>query len=735
MRFIVTVVCYVFVFASSAQSEYIDSLKQALTKPVKNDTMRAFQYNELAWSYLDLNIQKAGDYQQKGYSLSKKINYLNGVADAMNTKGIILRIENKPKEAIKLYNQVIEIRKKQHNESKLIGAYSNLGSVYFESGDNAHALKFYEKAFELSVKLKEEDNQLVLLTNLGVAYKASGLFKQALETFNKGVELNKKLKDEVQEVQLYVNIATVYDERKMYKNAIESNEYAYRLVKNQHNTRMEGVVLYNLAMQYRNVGQYDKAKKCIQQLTIIEKELNEQEFSCGFSELKANFYAELKRYDEALKEINRAFLLSDSITDPVMHTSILLAKAEILAEQGKEAQSLHWAMRGLSMAQSLEDPIQLSKAYVTLYTICKAKGDFKTALEYLEKSNELMQETTLNQVNDQIATLNSLNDLDRKEKDLEIAKQRNEKIESENQRKGALIVGGSIIGFLALILLFLSYRANRAKRKANALLHVQNVEISEQKGLIEEKQKEILDSIHYAKRIQNTLLATEEEIHDNLSEAFIYFQPKDIVSGDFYWCAQRDNLFYLAVCDSTGHGVPGAFMSLLNISFLNEAVNEKGIRATNDILNHVRQRLIANISQDGAQDGMDGVLFCFNKETKELTYSAAYNAPVVVRNGETISFSADKMPIGKGEKSESFTEYAIELQPGDMVYAFSDGFGDQFGGDRGKKFKVKQLVDLFAQVSVHSCNSQYNYLKNVFEDWKGDLEQVDDVTVLGIRFI
>lgn len=735
MRFVLTVVCSLLTCVSFAQTEYIDSIKHALTKPVKTDTMRAFQYNELAWSYLDLNIQKAAEYQKKGYNLSKKIGYLNGVADAMNTKGIILRIENKPEEAIKLYNEVIEIRKKQGNQSRLIGAYSNLGSVYFESGDNAHALKFYEKAFELSVKLKEEDKQLILLTNLGVAYKSSGLFKQALETFNKGVELNRKIKDEAQEVQLYVNIATVYDERRLYNKAIESNEYAYRLLKTQHNTRMEGVVLYNLTTQYRNIGQYDKAKKCIQELTIIEKKLNEQEFSCGFSELKANFYAELKRYDEALKEINRAYLLSDSITDPVMHASILLAKAEILSGKGEVAKGLHWAMRGLELTEVLDDPIQLSKAYATLYEVYKAKGDFKTALDYFEKSNELIQKTTLNQVDDQIATLNSLNDLDRKEKDLEIAKQRNEKIESENERKGALIVGGSITGILTLILLVLSYRANREKRKANALLHVQNEEISEQKGLIEEKQKEILDSIHYAKRIQNTLLATEEDIRENLKETFIYFQPKDIVSGDFYWCAQRDNLFYLAVCDSTGHGVPGAFMSLLNISFLNEAINEKNIRATNDILNHVRQRLIANISQDGAQDGMDGVLFCFDRETNELTYSAAYNAPVVIRNGEIHSFKADKMPIGKGEKFDSFSEYTIDLQPGDTVYAFSDGFGDQFGGERGKKFKVKQLVDLFAEVSVHPCDVQYEQLKAVFENWKGNLEQVDDVTVLGIRFV
>lgn len=721
-------------FSVFSQTDYIDSLKNALNKSVSNDTMRAFQYNELAWSFIDFNIQKAAYYQQKGFNLSKKIGYDNGTVDAMNTKGIILRIENKPGEAIKLYNEIIAIRKKQKNYLKLIGAYSNLGSVYYESGNNAYALKFYEKAFKLSVQLNQEDQELILLCNLGVAYKSSRLYKQALETFKRGIDLNKKIKNDEQEAQLYLNIATVYDARKLYAEGIKSNEYAYSLLHKQKNTRLEGVVLYNLMSQYRQLKEFDKVKKCIRLLTAISKELKEKEFDCSFAELKANYYVQIQRYKEAMKEVNVAYALVDSIADPVTFTDILLTKADVLMCTGKHELALQWANKALRHVESLEDPVLLSQVYATLSDIYKRKNEFEKALKYFELSNELMQKTTLDEVDDQIATLNSLNELDRREKDLEIAKQKNDKIEVENKRKGALIIGGSVIGLLILVLLFLSYRANGAKKKANQLLHTQKDEISEKKQLIEEKQKEILDSIHYAKRIQTTLLAKEQEIYSNVPDGFIYFQPKDIVSGDFYWCAEKDNLFYLAVCDSTGHGVPGAFMSLLNISFLNEAVNEKNILSPKDILNHVRSRLISNISQDGAQDGMDGVLFCFNKQTGELTYSAAYNAPVVLRKGEIIQFAADKMPIGKGEYEHSFSEHSITLETGDIVYAYTDGYADQFGGERGKKFKLKQLLETFTAIGNLNCEEQLYQLKQTFENWKGEQEQIDDVTVVGIRF-
>ena len=281
-----------------------------------------------------------------------------------------------------------------------------------------------------------------------------------------------------------------------------------------------------------------------------------------------------------------------------------------------------------------------------------------------------------------------------------------------------------------------------AARRNEQLVREQNVvlaqrvkertyELEEQKKIVEEKNKEILDSINYAKRIQYALLAHDDLLQSNLPEHFVFFRPKDIVSGDFYWAADKGDRFYLAVCDSTGHGVPGAFMSLLNISYLNEAVIEKNIAAPGKVLDHVRQRLIT--SQGGGQDGMDGILLMLEKGATEVIYAAAHNPLLKVSDGVAITFEADKMPIGKGEKTVPFKEREIALKKGDMLYLYTDGYADQFGGPAGKKFKYRKLDELLTKISTLRMNEQKEILERTFLDWKADLEQVDDVCIVGIR--
>ncbi len=267
-------------------------------------------------------------------------------------------------------------------------------------------------------------------------------------------------------------------------------------------------------------------------------------------------------------------------------------------------------------------------------------------------------------------------------------------------------------------------------------------EVMKQKDLLEEKQKEIVDSIHYARRIQTTILPGNEYLGKNLPDFFVLFKPQSIVSGDFYWATRvvkkvDDKVvgerFYLAVCDSTGHGVPGAFMSILNISFLNEAINEKQIEAPNEILDYVRKRLIKNLSHEGGQDGMDGTVICFDKMKNTITYASAHNAPIMVRDKSIIELKADKMPIGKGIITDPFTLHEIDHKKGDTIYFYTDGFADQFGGPKGKKFKYKTLNALLVENSELPLNKQAEMLLNAFTDWKGQLEQIDDVCVFAVR--
>lgn len=286
-------------------------------------------------------------------------------------------------------------------------------------------------------------------------------------------------------------------------------------------------------------------------------------------------------------------------------------------------------------------------------------------------------------------------------------------------------------------------------------VEARTLEVVNQKNIIETKQIEIIDSINYAKRIQYALLAGPDLLKQNLGEYFILYKPKDIVSGDFYWATKtvsslrfdvsgsdgnkkqetkNKEFFYLAVCDSTGHGVPGAFMSLLNISFLNEAITEKNILDPGEVLNYVREKLIAHFSDESSMDGMDRTLICLNRAERKLIYSSANNKPVLIRNGAIRELIADKMPIGKGVKNDLFNTYEIELQKGDIMYFYTDGFADQFGGIKGKKFKYKQLNEVLLKIAVESMDEQQKILESTYERWRGNLEQVDDVLLLGFRF-
>jgi predicted ATPase/GAF domain-containing protein/tRNA A-37 threonylcarbamoyl transferase component Bud32 len=272
-------------------------------------------------------------------------------------------------------------------------------------------------------------------------------------------------------------------------------------------------------------------------------------------------------------------------------------------------------------------------------------------------------------------------------------------------------------------------------------------EIVEQKKVIEEKQKEIIDSINYAKRIQFALLASDNLLKNNLPEHFVMFKPKDVVSGDFYWGAsvkttspegQSKEEFIYVTADCTGHGVPGAFMSLLNISKLSQCINENKITQPDLILNNVRNEIIGVLNAEGSaeesKDGMDAVVCKLDIKNKQLEYAAANNSFYIIRDNKIVNHSADKMPVGKFEDDlKPFTYHKVQLQEGDVIYTFTDGYADQFGGPKGKKFKYKQLEEILLACHKEPMQKQSDILSQRFDNWKGSGEQVDDVLIIGVR--
>jgi len=250
----------------------------------------------------------------------------------------------------------------------------------------------------------------------------------------------------------------------------------------------------------------------------------------------------------------------------------------------------------------------------------------------------------------------------------------------------------------------------------------------------------ITDSIHYAKRIQNAILPPDEFVHANLPESFVLYKPKDIVSGDFYWMNKEDNRVMMAAVDCTGHGVPGAFMSIVGNHQLNYSVNVEGARIASDILDRLNEGVTKSLHQqkDGSsvKDGMDVALISINKDKMELDFAGAFNQLYLVRDNKIEIFKGDKFPIGAfiGEKLQKFTNHTIKLKAGDTIYIFSDGYADQFGGEKGKKFKYKQFQDLLLKVQTKGMNEQKKILDKAINEWMGELEQVDDILVIGVRF-
>ena len=309
---------------------------------------------------------------------------------------------------------------------------------------------------------------------------------------------------------------------------------------------------------------------------------------------------------------------------------------------------------------------------------------------------------------------------------------------SSIQETRMLILGGFILILFFTLIITANYRQIR---KGNLKLKEKNIEVEfqksqaeEQKQIVEEKNKEITDSIQYAKRIQNAILPRIKVVKECIKESFILYKPKDIVAGDFYWLEQKNGYVLFAVADCTGHGVPGAMVSVVCNNALNRAVREYGITDPGKILDKAREIVVQEFekSDEDVKDGMD-IALCSLKEN-QLQYAGAHNPLWLIRNGNLIETKADKQPIGKFSNAISFTTHNIQLQKGDNIYIFSDGYADQFGGDKGKKFKTKALKELIIKIHDKPMEEQRFDLENVFENWKKDLHQLDDVCIIGVKY-
>ena len=330
------------------------------------------------------------------------------------------------------------------------------------------------------------------------------------------------------------------------------------------------------------------------------------------------------------------------------------------------------------------------------------------------------------------------------ESQTKIAQQKSD-LEQE-QLRGYFLYGG-----VALLLVFgvFMYNRFRVTQRQKSIIEEQKKEVDKQKELIEESHKEITDSIVYAKRIQSAILPPASAIKEHLKDAFILYMPKDVVAGDFYWLESitndsdskgQKNEVLFAAADCTGHGVPGAMVSVICNNALNRSVREFGLRDPGEILNNARKMVVQEFekSEEDVKDGMDIAIVSLKLDNSaalggQLEYAGANNPLWIIRNNEILETKADKQPIGKYVDPKPYTTHKVELMKGDVIYIFTDGYADQFGGERGKKFKSKAFKELLLEIHQLEMEEQKVSLEKAFINWRGKIEQIDDVCVIGVR--
>ncbi len=372
-------------------------------------------------------------------------------------------------------------------------------------------------------------------------------------------------------------------------------------------------------------------------------------------------------------------------------------------------------------------------------------AEYQALIDIINSGNKDLNTALFSQISD----LNSKYDAIKKQEEITKLQNENEKgmkllnaKDSELSNSKQAIVYFALIIIVFLILVFFVIRSNYLRKQVNKVLlqqkeiiESQKFEVESQKHLVEEKQKEIIDSISYAKRLQEAILPSQAFINKYIPNNFIWYKPKDIVAGDFYWAEELNDLFFIAVADSTGHGVPGAMVSVVCCNALNRSLKEFNLTDTGQILDKTRTLVLETFekSTNEVNDGMDISLLCIDKKNNNIFWSGANNPLWYIQNNELKEIKANKQPIGKTEYPKPFTTHSIDYQENTTFYLFTDGFADQFGGPNGKKFKYKQFSDLLIKHTSLSQNEQVVMIDDVFTAWKGNLEQVDDVCVIGIK--
>ena len=742
-----------FAFSQAQQDRVIDSLHNKYTLS-KSDTNRVSILNQIsnycissnnyesAHKYIQLSIKNNKDLLASKKDANNEYFYKKALANAYNNSGRAFMNTGDNKRAMEEYQISLKLRLDIDDKKGIGNSLNNIALIYNGQGNFEKSLEYHQKALVVRQKNNDKHGIAMSLNNLGTIYKMHGDYEKSLKSHLESLAIKEEIGDKAGILMSLNNIGLVYEIQGDTVAAL--NNYMKYLKGSEEMGDLKAV-----SRAYNNIGNIYMYKKDFEKAYEYQMNALKIKIQIGDKLGLAISYANLGSIDDdqnntkvALENYLQSLQICKEIGDTILMITLHHNIADLYLKKGNQALALENATLALKYAEKTGSKPGLKFAYSSLYGIYEAKEEYKKAFDYYQLFSNI-KDTLLNEESSkQIAEMNVKYESEKKDKELlkkdaELSKQ-----QVDGQRK-KIQRNAFIVGFiLILVLAVFVFRSYRQKKQANLLLEDKNQLIEKQKQLVEVKNLKITDSINYAQRIQQATLPSEELIKKAFPESFILFMPKDIVSGDFYWYTelpdQKGHL--IVVGDCTGHGVPGAFMSMIGNTLLNEIVNVKGIYSPAQILMELNKGVVGLLNQstddsDTQDDGMDVTIVAYNPATNEIDYAAANHISYLYTNNSLKQLQGDIYSIGGmfGRKDITFTEQHLKLNKGDVIYLLTDGYTDQFGGEKNSKFSSARFEKLLLEINKQDAETQKQQMDNIFQNWKADNKQLDDILVMGIK--
>lgn len=583
-------------------------------------------------------------------------------------------------------------------------SYNTLGVTAMYRGDQDRSIKYHLQALAIREKMNDRQGISASHNNIGNLYLQKGDFDKAMESYRKSARISEELQDKFLMSLTYNNIGLIYQDKNQFDSALVHLQKALKLREELGNKQFIAASYNNMAIVSFALKDYRTAEE---------------------------FY---------FKSLNIMKEMGDKMSMAVAYNNI----GNLYLKQHKAIEAKKMQLLSLELGKQINSKPTTLLTYASLAQCDSALGDFKGAYGY-QKMYGVINDSIFNEESDKsMQEMQAKYETEKKENEIKLLTKDGELMKTQARIQKVII--GSIVTGLLLVILFAVLIFNRLQ-----LTRKQKQIIEEQKVLVDQKNKHITDSINYAKRIQDSILPSREEFKRCFSGHFLFFRPKDIVSGDFYWLSELrppsgspGGRILLVVADCTGHGVPGAFMSMIGNTLLNEIVNEQHITQPAEILNHLNEGIIQALHQESRtqDDGMDVSVCLFDKEENKITFAGANHSLYIAQEGSILEIKGDIYSIGSmfgprdasGTKTGiSFTQKEIILKKNATVFFSTDGFPDQIGGEKGEKFMLRQMEKMLQSVSSLEFNEQEEKIVNAFDAWKGKYPQLDDVLLVGIK--